>query len=145
MGTFKFCLDQKPIQNRGPTVHFFADDNPLFALISEPTNQPLHNDHSIWNYNNVNGGALSDLHMLCVSCDAPPIKRECSCGADLLALSEYHIDKHLTGVQGQVIGHRRCESMSARCVFLGTHFSGNRLFCVLSHTYCLSVCIVTPF
>ena len=37
----------------------------------------------------------------CASCDAPSTKRQCSCGDDLLTLSEYHINKDLTGVQGQ--------------------------------------------
>ena len=36
-----------------------------------------------------------------VRCDAPSTKRQCSCGDDLLTLSEYHINKDLTGVQGQ--------------------------------------------
>ena len=32
-----------------------------------------------------------------VRCDAPSTKRQCSCGDDLLTLSEYHINKDLTG------------------------------------------------
>ena len=32
-----------------------------------------------------------------VGCDAPPTQRQCSCGEDLLTLSEYH----LIGVQAQ--------------------------------------------
>ena len=75
--------------------------------------------------NNINGGARNDLHVLHVSCDAPPTKQQCSCGADLLTLSEYHINKHLTRVQAQVTGHRRCESTMC--------FTGNTLN---SHTYC---------
>ena len=31
----------------GAIVHFFADTNPLFALIPKPTNQPLHNSYVI--------------------------------------------------------------------------------------------------
>ena len=55
--------------------------------------------------NNVNGGAQSDLHMLRVSCDVLPTKQQCSCGADLLTVSEYRINKHFTRVQAQVTGH----------------------------------------
>ena len=33
--------------DHGATVHFFANANPLFALILEPTNQPLHNNYVI--------------------------------------------------------------------------------------------------
>ena len=35
------------ILDHGATVHFFADGTPLFALIPEPTNQPLHNSYVI--------------------------------------------------------------------------------------------------
>ena len=35
------------ILEHGTTVHFFVDENPLFALILEPTNQPLHNNYVI--------------------------------------------------------------------------------------------------
>ena len=44
---------------------------------------------------NINRGAWNNLHALrmaeYISCDAPPTKRQCSCGVDLLTLSEYHI------------------------------------------------------
>ena len=63
-----------------------------------------------------------------ISCDAPPTKRQCSRGADLLTLSEYCINKHFTWVQ--VTGHCRCESTNAGCILPGTHYS------VDSHTYC---------
>ena len=39
------------------------------------------------------------------SCDAPPTKRLCSRGVDLLTLSDiniYRINKHLIGIQTQV-------------------------------------------
>jgi len=42
---------------------------------------------------------------------------------DLLALSEHHINKHLIGIQAQATGHCWCESATAGCVFLGTHYS----------------------
>ena len=57
--------------------------------------------------NNINEGVWNDLHVLHVSCDVPPTKWRCSRGADLLTLSEYRINKHLTGVQAQVTGHRQ--------------------------------------
>ena len=44
----------------------------------------------------VNGGARNDLHVIRMSCDVPPRKRQCSRGADLLTLSKYCINKHLT-------------------------------------------------
>ena len=53
--------------------------------------------------NNINGDTWNDLHVLRIAecgscaCDAPPTKQQCSCGENLLTLSEYHIDKHLTG------------------------------------------------
>ena len=64
--------------------------------------------------NDVDGGAQNNLHVLsCVaSCDAPPTKRQCSHGEDLLILREYHINKHLTGVKAQVTGHSWCENMN---------------------------------
>ena len=86
--------------------------------------------------NNVNIGAQD---VLCMTCDVPPTKRQCSRGADLLTLSEYCINKHLTrvqaqvtcptsvkvlyihsmcftGVQAQTTYHRQCESMKATLV-----------------------------
>ena len=39
---------------------------------------------------------------------------------DLLTLSEFLINKHLTGVQAQATGHRWCESTNAQCVLLGS-------------------------
>ena len=45
------ALRTKPFTSRhGATVHFFADANPLFALIPEPTKRPLHNHYSIRSY-----------------------------------------------------------------------------------------------
>ena len=44
---------------------------------------------------------------------------EYSHGADFLTLSEYRINKHLTGAQAQVIGHHRCESTNTRCILPG--------------------------
>ena len=92
------------------TVHIFASANLLFALTPEPTNQPLHNNYVIIVYkvtrynNNINGGAWNHLYVLRIpgrtSCDVPPTKWQCSCGQDLLTLSEYHINKHLTGLCG---------------------------------------------
>jgi len=58
--------------------------------------------------NNVNIGAQD---VLCMTCDVPPTKRQCSRGADLLTLSEYCINKHLTRVQAQVTCHHQCESI----------------------------------
>ena len=72
-------------------------------------------------FNNINGGERNDLHVLHTNCDVPPTKRQWSRGADLLTLIEYHINKHLTGVQAQVTGHRWCESTNTQCVFPGTH------------------------
>jgi len=42
--------------------------------------------------NNINKGAQNNLHTLCVSCDGPPTKQQCSRGADLLTLSEYRMN-----------------------------------------------------
>ena len=60
------------------------------------------------------------------NCDAPPTKRPCSCGMDLLTLNEYHINKHFTGVQAPVT-YRPPRSRSANtqcnCFSLGTHYS----------------------
>ena len=33
--------------NHGTTVHLFTDANPLFALLPEPTNQPLRNSYVV--------------------------------------------------------------------------------------------------
>ena len=73
--------------------------------------------------NNVNEGTRNDLCTLCTSCDVPPTKRQCSQGVDLLTLSGYCINKHLTLVQAQVTDHRRCESMNAQSILPGTHYS----------------------
>ena len=54
---------------------------------------------------------------------SPWTKRQCSRGADLLSLSEYRINKYLTGVQRQPADHCQCESTSTRCILLGTHYS----------------------
>ena len=54
---------------------------------------------TINNVNRGDGGAWNNLHVLRVSCDAPPTKWQCSRGADLLIMSEYSINKHLTGVK----------------------------------------------
>ena len=35
------------MSRNGATVHFFANANPLFALIPEPTNLPLRNNYVI--------------------------------------------------------------------------------------------------
>ena len=79
------------IDTRGHSA-LFADANSLFALILEPTNQPLCNNHVIiglyGTINNINGGVRNELHMLHASCDAPQTKLQCSRGADLLTLSE---------------------------------------------------------
>ena len=51
----------------GPLCTFFADANPLFALIPEQTSQSLRNSYVIIVYgtiSNVNGGAQNDLHVL---------------------------------------------------------------------------------
>ena len=65
--------------------------------------------------NNVNRSARNVLHVLriakCVSCDAPPTQRQCSCGKDLLTLSEYH----LIGVQATV----KVQTLNVFC----THYS----------------------
>ena len=36
----------------------------------------------------------------------------------MLTLTEYRINKHLTGVQPQVTGHRQCESTNAQCILV---------------------------
>ena len=72
-----------------------------------------------------------DVHGTVYTCyahefDAPPTKRLCSCGVDLLTLSDiniYRINKHLTGIQAQVTGHRQYENTNAQCVSPGTHYS----------------------
>ena len=61
--------------------------------------------------------------MLCVSCDVAWTKWQYSREADLLTLSEYHINKHLTGVEAQATGHRQCESTNAQRALPGTHYS----------------------
>ena len=67
-------------------------------------------------------GARKDLHVLqiaeCVNCDVPLKSDSASCGVDLMTLSEYHINKHLTRIQAQATGHRQCESMNAQCIFV---------------------------
>ena len=50
-------------------------------------------------YGTINGSAQNNLHVLHTSCDAPPTKQKCSRGVDLLTLSEYRINKYLTGVK----------------------------------------------
>ena len=75
----------------GPQCIFFADTNPLFGLTPEPTN------HCI----------------IIMSCDAASTKRQRSHEADLLTLSEYRVNKHLTGVKALVRGHHQCESTNA--------------------------------
>ena len=52
------------------------------------------------------------------SCDVPSAIHWCSCGEELLTLTEYHINKHLTGVQPQVTGHCQCESTNAQCILV---------------------------
>ena len=61
--------------------------------------------------------------MLRMSCDMPSTKLQCGHGANLFTLSEDRINKHLTGVQAQVTGHRWCESTNAGCMLLETHYS----------------------
>ena len=79
--------------------------------------------------NNVNGGTRNDLHVLrsqmaeCTRVDAP---RQCSCVAVLLTLSEYHINKHLTGSKHkqQVTAGVKLTMLDAFCnCFLRTHNS----------------------
>jgi len=69
-------------------------------------------------------GKQNDLHMLRVSCDAPPTKQHSSRGVDLLTSGEHCINNHLTRVQAQMTGHRQCESRNAWCILLGTNYSG---------------------
>ena len=63
--------------------------------------------------------------------DAPLTKRQCDRGADLLTVSEYCINKHLTGVQAQATGHHQGESVIAHCILLG---SSSNTRCVLPET-----------
>ena len=63
--------------------------------------------------NNVNGGVLHVLQIAeCMSCDAPPTQRQCSCGEDLLTLSEYH----LIGAQATVKVNTQCVLYTLECV-----------------------------
>ena len=71
----------------------------------------MHNNYITELYgtiNNINGGVRNDLHVLCV---------------DLLTMSEYCINKHLTSGQAEAAAHRRCENTNARCVLPGTHYN----------------------
>ena len=113
--SFSFsALRTKPFTSRhGATVHFFADANPLFALIPEPTNRPLHNHYSIRSYM-VQLFIKKEVYGTIYTCYAwvyaPPTKWQCNRRVDLLTMSEYRINKHLNGVQAQATGHQHCES-----------------------------------
>ena len=69
--------------------------------------------------------------MLRASCDVLPTKQQCSCGADLLTMSEYRINKHFTGVQAQVAGHAGVKVQT-----LDVFYLEHIVWRVNSHTYC---------
>ena len=89
----------------------------------------------------------TEVHRTIYTCyvqvDAPPTKQQCNREADLLTMSEYRINKHLTGVQAQATGYCQCESTIAWYILLGSkykrrgttgvkykrlmHFTGNTL------------------
>ena len=125
-----FVPDQRADSSVGNCAHFSTGPHCTYLLTQTPflqipeptnqtTNQPLHNSYvySIWNY------GRNDLHVLHTSFDAPPTKQQCSHGADLLTLSKYLINKHLTGVQVQATSHCWCVNMNAQCVLPGTCYS----------------------
>ena len=113
--SFSFsALRTKPFTSRhGATVHFFADANPLFALIPEPTNRPLHNYYSIRSYMVQlfirKGGAWNNLHVLRASlCASNKVTVQSQSG--FVDHERIRINKHLNGVQAQATGHHHCES-----------------------------------
>ena len=91
-------------------------------------------------------GTISNVDETIYTCymrvDVPPTKRQCDCGADLLTVSEYCINKHWTRVQAQATGNHQGESVIAHCVLLGSSSNtrcflpATRIIVVNSHTYC---------
>ena len=80
--------------------------------------------------------------MLRASYDAPPTKWQCSHGADLLALSEYHINKHFTGSKDKL--QTTTSKVQTLNVFCWEHI----ILCTLSHLlsfwlHCHTVLIAT--
>ena len=87
-------------------------------------NQPLHNN-IVYNYivctiNDANGGARNVLHVLqiaeCVSCDALPTHRQCSCGEDLLTLNEYHLIRVQLSASDSESTNTQCVLYTLQCV-----------------------------